>query len=437
VTITGTNFSPAAITAPPQNGTAQVLAVTTVTFGGVAATSVVVVSSTSITCTTPAGTGLVNVVVTNYIGASTGGTGVYTYNDAPTDIALSVSSIAENSASGSTVGTLSATDANTGDTAAFTLVTGTGSTDNASFTISGTSLKTAASFDFETKASYSIRVRVTDSGSLTFEKALTITVSNVNEAPTITSALTATPSSVKTGETVTFTVAASDPENATLTTSYNYGDGSTGTTATHAYTSSGTFTVVATVSDGTNSVTSSTTVTVASADLNNDGQNSPMDTDTDADGFPDAIEKLLGTSPTDATSTPSGGTAPTFGKFTVKAGTYYRSKTGKVTIQFQGILPAPAGLVLNGQKVVIDIGGNSQLFTLNSQGRSKVGATTFKITRTSPTEATFILHISGSLQENIVKNSPLDGNGRPTLLSLNIYFNNQLLNGIYTLQYKK
>jgi len=45
------------------------------------------------------------------------------------------------------------------------------------------SRKTAAAFDFETKSSYSIRVRTTDAGSLTFEKVFTIAVTNVNEAP--------------------------------------------------------------------------------------------------------------------------------------------------------------------------------------------------------------------------------------------------------------
>jgi gliding motility-associated-like protein len=76
---------------------------------------------------------------------------------------------------------LSATDADTGDTFTYALVSGTGSTDNASFTISGTTLRTAAVFDFETKSSYSVRVRVTDAGGLTFERALTITVTDVNE----------------------------------------------------------------------------------------------------------------------------------------------------------------------------------------------------------------------------------------------------------------
>jgi large repetitive protein len=81
------------------------------------------------------------------------------------------------------VGTLASTDPDLGDGASYTLVPGTGGTDNAKFTITGTSLKTAAVFDYETKASYAIRVRVTDTGGLTSEATFTIQVDDVNDAP--------------------------------------------------------------------------------------------------------------------------------------------------------------------------------------------------------------------------------------------------------------
>jgi len=113
---------------------------------------------------------------------------------APTDIALSASSIAENNAVNAVVGTLSSTDATAGDTHTYSLVAGTGDTDNASFNISGNSLRAGAAFDFETKNSYSIRVRTTDSANNTFDKAFTITVTNVEEgsAPVLTSATSVT-----------------------------------------------------------------------------------------------------------------------------------------------------------------------------------------------------------------------------------------------------
>ena len=109
---------------------------------------------------------------------------IHVRNEAPTDISLSNNSVAENQPSGTTVGTLSTTDPDTGDTFTYTLVSGTGSDDNASFSIAGNVLKTAASFDYETKSSYSIRVRSTDAGSLYVEKQFTINVTSANEAPT-------------------------------------------------------------------------------------------------------------------------------------------------------------------------------------------------------------------------------------------------------------
>jgi len=105
-------------------------------------------------------------------------------NDAPTGISLDNASIAENNPAGTAVGNFSATDQDAGDTFVYSLVAGPGSTDNASFQIVGDQLQTNAVFDYETQSSYSIRVRVTDAGGLTFETTFTINVTDVNEAPT-------------------------------------------------------------------------------------------------------------------------------------------------------------------------------------------------------------------------------------------------------------
>src|SRR5439155_953811 len=85
---------------------------------------------------------------------------------------------------GAAVGNFSTTDPDAGDIFTYTLVGGTGSTDNGSFQIVGSQLQTAATFDFETKSSYSIRDRSTAPGSPIFEKVSTISVTYVNEAPT-------------------------------------------------------------------------------------------------------------------------------------------------------------------------------------------------------------------------------------------------------------
>jgi formylglycine-generating enzyme required for sulfatase activity len=100
----------------------------------------------------------------------------------PTDVQLSATSIPENQPSGTVVSTLSAVDSDgSRDSHTFSLVSGAGSTDNASFQIVGNQLRTTGPFDFETKASYALRVRTTDAGGLFTEKAFTITVTNVDD----------------------------------------------------------------------------------------------------------------------------------------------------------------------------------------------------------------------------------------------------------------
>ncbi|WP_312124592.1 InlB B-repeat-containing protein [Lysinibacillus boronitolerans] len=104
-------------------------------------------------------------------------------NEAPTDISLSPTSIAENQPPGTKVGTLSTTDADVGETFTYSLVVGTGDTDNSSFTIVGDELRTNSPFDYETKNSYSVRIKVTDKGGLFYDKEFTISVTDVNEDP--------------------------------------------------------------------------------------------------------------------------------------------------------------------------------------------------------------------------------------------------------------
>ena len=91
-------------------------------------------------------------------------------------------SIAENTAAGGAIGTpVTATDSNTGDALTYTL----GGTDAASFGINAASgqLMTQAMLDHETKASYMVMVTATDKAGLTDSITVTITVTNVNEAP--------------------------------------------------------------------------------------------------------------------------------------------------------------------------------------------------------------------------------------------------------------
>jgi len=138
---------------------------------------------------------------------------------APTSILLDNNSVNENEPVGTTVGNLTATDPDTGDTITFTLGTGG---DNDSFKIVGNVLQTNAVFDFETKASYTITVRATDAGGAYLDKVFTITVIDVNDAPVL--APIGAKSVVNT-ETLSFTPTATDEDLPAATLSWSLGTG--------------------------------------------------------------------------------------------------------------------------------------------------------------------------------------------------------------------
>jgi hypothetical protein len=108
-------------------------------------------------------------------------------NEAPTDITLSHASVAENQAAGATVGTLDASDPDTTlQGYSFQLVSG--AVDNTLFAIDRGRLTTAASFDYESRSSYTVRVQVTDRGGLSTTKDFAIAVTDTNDAPVLDNA---------------------------------------------------------------------------------------------------------------------------------------------------------------------------------------------------------------------------------------------------------
>lgn len=129
----------------------------------------------------------------------------------PTDISLAGSEIAENAAVGTTVGSFSTSDVDVADTFTYDLVAGEGSIDNAAFMIEGDVLKSAASFNFEARSSYSIRVRSTDSGSATAEKQFTVTVTDVVEPLAIDRVDPPASRLYRAGEVLQFSVALTQP----------------------------------------------------------------------------------------------------------------------------------------------------------------------------------------------------------------------------------
>jgi VCBS repeat-containing protein len=137
-------------------------------------------------------------------------------NEAPTVTSSGTASVAENTTS---VMTVTGTDPDAGTTLTYSIV---GGADAAKFTIDSSTgvLSFVSAPDFENPTDvggdnvYDVAVQVSD-GSLTGSQAIAVTVTNVNEAPTITSGATA---SMPENTTAVMTVTATDPDaGATLT----------------------------------------------------------------------------------------------------------------------------------------------------------------------------------------------------------------------------
>ena len=109
-------------------------------------------------------------------------------NDAPTDLSLSASTVAENAANGTMVGTVTGSDVDAGDTKSYTLTNNAGGRFAINRTTGALTVANGTLLNYEAATSHSVTVRVTDRGGLTYDETFTITVTNVNEAPAGTNA---------------------------------------------------------------------------------------------------------------------------------------------------------------------------------------------------------------------------------------------------------
>jgi Ca2+-binding RTX toxin-like protein len=128
--------------------------------------------------------GVVSVTVTASDGAlsasDTFDINIVSPNSAPTGIKLSGGKIAEDAESGDVAGRLKGIDPDAGDTLTFSIIGGA----KGMFEIVDDEILLAdgKTLDFETKSSYSLTVRVTDAAGLSFDKDITIKVTDVEEA---------------------------------------------------------------------------------------------------------------------------------------------------------------------------------------------------------------------------------------------------------------
>ncbi|MCS6288724.1 MAG: DUF4347 domain-containing protein [Nitrospira sp.] len=104
-------------------------------------------------------------------------------NDAPTDLNLSANTVAENAANGMVVGTVSETDSDSGDSKTYSLADAAGGRFAIDSSTGQITVANGSLLNYETAASHSVTVRVTDSGGLTYDEAFAINLTNVNEAP--------------------------------------------------------------------------------------------------------------------------------------------------------------------------------------------------------------------------------------------------------------
>ncbi|MFC4992446.1 cadherin domain-containing protein [Rubritalea tangerina] len=167
--------------------------------------------------------------------------------------------VSEDVSSGASVGTVTATDPNAGDTLSYAITAGNESNDFAIDANSG-EITTAAALDYESVSQYVLTVTVTDDGvpSLNDSATITINVTNVNEGPTANDTSGSVAEDATLGTTVA-TVSASDPD-AGDSLSYAITAGNTG--GAFAIDNSGVITTATALDyETTNSYTLTVTVT--------------------------------------------------------------------------------------------------------------------------------------------------------------------------------
>ncbi len=191
--------------------------------------------------------------------------------------------------------------------------------------------------------------------------------------PIITSGPTATPNPAAVGKAVVFTVATQNPGDGTLTYSWDFGDGSTGSGASisHAYMVQGDYIATVTVAADLGLTSSIVAVTVV-------GSHSPpfvgTGADSDGDGFSDSFETSFGTVPNDPASVPFAlsGTPGTLTKAAITAKLDF-SKQNNDSFTLSGVLAVPASFASSGAKLALTVGSFVEVFMLDAKGHAKSG----------------------------------------------------------------
>jgi RHS repeat-associated protein len=153
-------------------------------------------------------------------------------NESPNNLVVLPTVILENSPSDTIVGTITSTDPDLGNSFTYSLVDGTGNGDNSKFAIVDDKLVIKNLPNYETQASYTLRLKTTDAGGLSYEKQVTVNVTDANEAPLALNITNTTVTETALGGVVVGELSALDPDaNDTQTFSLVTGAGDTDNSA--------------------------------------------------------------------------------------------------------------------------------------------------------------------------------------------------------------
>ncbi|MBK5949930.1 hypothetical protein CH339_17680 [Rhodobium orientis] len=137
---------------------------------------------------------------------------VHDVNEAPDSLTVSLSTIDENSAAGTVVGTVLATDQDFGDSLTYSLVDDAGGAFAIDATTGEITVANSSLLDYETATSLDIAVRATDTGGLYLGTSAAVTVNDVNEAPDSLTVSLSTIDENSAAGTIVGTVSATDPD---------------------------------------------------------------------------------------------------------------------------------------------------------------------------------------------------------------------------------
>ncbi|WP_207535429.1 cadherin domain-containing protein [Desertivirga arenae] len=145
-------------------------------------------------------------------------------NATPVNITLSNLQLSENSPIGTLVGNLQGVDPDGDLNFVYSLVAGTGSTDNTYFQINDNKLSLAKKLDFEVKEFYSLRVKADDGKGGLVEKVLTVTALNENDTAPVVLTKSITIPENQESETLVYRMELSDADGSSVFT-YRISDG--------------------------------------------------------------------------------------------------------------------------------------------------------------------------------------------------------------------